>query len=123
MLVVAQVSSMKTRRSMLMLPWVSRHVWRAAATSSRSCSAACRSFFARQVERVQCRPHGGDTNFDAAIAFHPLHQLGEGHVGMGGHVAGKNVKMVIEFAPGPADFRQGCLDPVKTPPRQRLVNV
>jgi hypothetical protein len=29
---------------------------------------------------------------------------------MGGHVAGKNVKMVIEFAPGPADFRQGCLD-------------
>src|SRR6187431_1613436 len=59
-----------------------------------------RSFFARQIERVQCRPHGGDTNFDAAIAFHPLHQLGEGHVGMGGHVAGKNVKMVIEFAPG-----------------------
>ena len=41
----AGISSMKTRWSMLRLPWVFRHASRAAATSARSCSAAWHVFF------------------------------------------------------------------------------
>lgn len=45
MLVAAQVSSMNTRRSGLIAVGRSRQATRAAATSARSCSAACWVFF------------------------------------------------------------------------------
>src|SRR5438477_11470100 len=45
MLVLAQVSSMKTRREGSSRPWYFFHGARRLATSGRSCSLACRLFF------------------------------------------------------------------------------
>src|SRR5262245_63771639 len=45
MLVLAQVSSMKTRRVGSIRPWYFFHCARRRATSGRSCSLACRLFF------------------------------------------------------------------------------
>src|SRR5580700_7665886 len=45
MLVLAQVSSMNTRREGSSRPWYFRHCARRRATSGRSCSLACRLFF------------------------------------------------------------------------------
>src|SRR5579875_2686459 len=45
MLVLAQVSSMKTRREGSSRPWYFFHCARRRATSGRSCSLACRLFF------------------------------------------------------------------------------
>src|SRR6185295_14738958 len=45
MLVLAQVSSMKTRREGSSRPWYFLHCARRLATSGRSCSLACRLFF------------------------------------------------------------------------------
>src|SRR5271155_3811995 len=45
MLVLAQVSSMKTRREGSSRPWYFFHCARRRATSGRSCSLACKLFF------------------------------------------------------------------------------
>src|SRR5665213_2470179 len=53
MLVVVQVSSMKTRDAGLSSSWCSRHATRASATSGRACSAAWSVFFARHAQSLQ----------------------------------------------------------------------
>ena len=45
LLVLAQVSSMKTRRAGSSRPWYFFHCARRRSTSGRSCSVACRLFF------------------------------------------------------------------------------
>jgi hypothetical protein len=103
MLVAAQVSSMKTRRSMSRRPWLSRQ--------------------ARRAERLDGRPHGGDADGDAALALGPCDKLSERHIGMRGNVRGECINMMIELAPGTAEFRQRRDDARVPPSRQRLVNV
>ena len=53
MLVVAAVSSMKTSFFGSRVSWSSRKALRAAATSGRSCSAACMLFFKGQVDVME----------------------------------------------------------------------
>src|SRR5918997_4031728 len=57
MFVAAQVSSMKTRRLGSSAGWRRMNTRRAWATSGRSCSAACRVFFERQVMGTQKPVH------------------------------------------------------------------
>src|SRR5262249_12725925 len=66
MLVLAQVSSMKTRRLGSMRPWYFFHCARRRATSGRSCSAACRLFFERHFLGLQEVPDRLAAHPDAA---------------------------------------------------------
>ena len=66
MLVLIQVSSMKTRRSGSMRPCQERHRRRRRATSSRLCSSANRVFFERQPFAAQEQPYGVVRDLDAA---------------------------------------------------------
>jgi hypothetical protein len=81
------------------------------------------SFFARQLEHVQRRRHGGDADLHAPLPLRPVHQLGERCVGMLGHVRGKRGEVAVELAPGTADTRQRRRDAIALPPRQSLVDV
>src|SRR6185295_3512082 len=62
MLVEIAVSSMKTSRLGSSLRWFRRQRRRMAATSGRSCSAACSTFFIRQSEMAQKPEHRGGSN-------------------------------------------------------------
>src|SRR5215510_13301295 len=48
---------------------------RAAATSGRSCSAACRTFFKRDLVAVVEAPHGADRNNQLVLTTKPLANL------------------------------------------------
>src|SRR2546421_11527838 len=71
MLVLAQVSSMKTRREGSSRPWYFFHCARRLATSGRSCSLACRLFFEADAFVLEEVPDRKVADFDA-----PLCQLG-----------------------------------------------
>jgi len=67
-LVLAQVSSMKTRRLGSSLGWSLRHRARWRATSGRSCSAANKVFFEADIFLAQEAPQRIAGNDDAAFA-------------------------------------------------------
>src|SRR5215469_18895530 len=69
MLVATAVSSRKTNRWGSSRCCFRRQVRRAAATSGRSCSAACRTFFERQLQMAQKPEDGGDADRNL-----PLHE-------------------------------------------------
>src|SRR5271167_1656012 len=60
MLVAAQVSSINTSFSTFSAGCASLQARRAACTSARSCSLACRVFFERQIPLVQLVPKSAD---------------------------------------------------------------
>lgn len=59
MFVEALVSSIKTSRFGSSLVWLLRQALRAAATSGRSCSAACRLFFKGEIQMTKEPEDGG----------------------------------------------------------------
>ncbi len=74
MLVLAQVSSMKTRRTGSSLPWCVFQRARLRATSGRSCSVANRVFFEADARIVHDAPHRAVARHHPAIA--QLHHHG-----------------------------------------------
>src|SRR5665647_1341749 len=68
-LVVTAVSSMKTRRGASSLDCSTFNSARAAATSGRSCSAACRVFFERDVVAFVEAPDRGRTGFQPLLGL------------------------------------------------------
>src|SRR5437763_1037070 len=64
MLVLAQVSSMKTRREGSSRPWYFFHCARRLATSGRSCSLACRLFFEADPFVLEKMPDRKMTDLD-----------------------------------------------------------
>src|SRR5882724_3021176 len=67
MLVLVPVSSMNTRRCGSSCAWVSFQAARAAATSGRSCSLACRLFFKADLPSLEEVPHRANARFDATL--------------------------------------------------------
>src|SRR5437870_11194825 len=67
MLVLVPVSSMNTSRLGSSCAWVAFQSARAAATSGRSCSDACRLFFIADVPAVEEVPHRADAGADATF--------------------------------------------------------
>ena len=67
MLVEIAVSSMNTSRLGSSLRWLRRQRRRMAATSGRSCSAACRAFFIRQPEMAQKAEHRRGRNHHPSL--------------------------------------------------------
>ena len=59
MFVDAPVSSRKTSFVMSRAGWAACHSRRAACTSVRSCSLACRVFFKRELPFIELMPQGG----------------------------------------------------------------
>src|SRR5215210_2587770 len=101
MLVLAQVSSMKTRRAGSMLGCSSRQRSRAAATSGRSCSAARRLFFEGQLLAVAEAPDRAIARRDAALGQLPP-QLLERDVRLLGHPRQKPLPVRVERRLAPA---------------------
>src|ERR1700688_4321231 len=79
-LVVTAVSSMKTRRGASSLDCSTFSAARAAATSGRSCSAACKVFFERDVVAFVEAPDRGRTGFQPLLALEPRANLFERQV-------------------------------------------
>src|SRR6266849_3739709 len=89
MFVDAEVSSMNTRRRGSSLACSLRHALRAAATSGRSCSAACRLFFKGEIEMIEkprdrrftnhhllpCQPNSQFSQRDVRLLGNPLLDL------------------------------------------------
>src|SRR5487761_2504999 len=81
MLVDAHVSSTNTSFSASMPGCASSHALRAACTSSRSCSLACRVFFEGEVPFVQLVPERTDLDRNALFDESAL-QLHQGQIGL-----------------------------------------
>src|SRR5277367_1315335 len=79
-LVVTAVSSMKTRRGASSLDCSAFSSARAAATSGRSCSAACRVFFERDVVAFIEAPDRGRSGFQPLFRLEPRAYLFERQV-------------------------------------------
>src|SRR5271168_2751732 len=79
-LVVTAVSSMKTRRGAFSLDCSTFSSARAAATSGRSCSAACRVFFERDVVAFVEPPDRGRAGFQPLLGLEPCANLFERQV-------------------------------------------
>src|SRR6202023_1202009 len=79
MLVEAQVSSIKTSRGSRLF-CISRQAARASLTSGRSCSAACRVFFKRQLQMQQKSRDGRPPRLDP-VRGDLLPQFGDRQVG------------------------------------------
>jgi len=82
MLVAAQVSSINTSFSRSIAGCASLHARRAACTSARSCSLACRVFFEGQIPLVQLVPKSADPDGNP-LRCQPLLQLGQSQPGYG----------------------------------------
>src|SRR5262245_2910042 len=67
MLVLAQVSSMNTRREGSSRPWYFFHCARRRATSGRSCSLACTLFFEADAFVLKEVPHRVATHLETAL--------------------------------------------------------
>lgn len=74
-LVVTAVSSMNTRRGASSSDCSAFSSARATATSGRSCSAACRVFFKRDVVALVEAPHRGRPGFQPLLRFEPRANL------------------------------------------------
>src|SRR3978361_1519958 len=74
-LVVTAVSSMKTRRDATSLDCSTLSSARAAATSGRSCSAACKVFFERDVVAFVKAPDRGRTGLQPLLGLEPRPNL------------------------------------------------
>jgi len=85
-LVDAHVSSINTSLSTSSLGRSSLHLRRAACTSSRSCSLACRVFFEGQIPSIQLVPQSADLGRNA-LSSQPFLHLGQGKTGLGGNPA------------------------------------
>src|SRR5437016_847697 len=81
MLVLVPVSSMKTRCAGSSEPRLARHSSRAAATSGRSCSAACTVFFEADAVPVVEAPDRAHRDLETALA-QPAPDLLERQVGL-----------------------------------------
>src|ERR1700683_4832052 len=81
MLVDAHVSSMNTSVSVFMPGCASSHALRAACTSSRSCSLACRVFFEGEIPFVQLVPESADLDRNALFGESKL-QFRQGQIGL-----------------------------------------
>src|SRR5277367_2115384 len=79
MLVLAQVSSMKTRREGSSRPWYFLHCARRLATSGRSCSLACRLFFEADPFVLEEVPDRVVADLDPALRQLPK-ECPQGHV-------------------------------------------
>src|ERR1700760_3502620 len=79
-LVVTAVSSMKTRRGASSLDCSTFSAARAAATSGRSCSAACRVFFEREWVWFVEAPDRGRAVFQPLLRLEPRANLFERQV-------------------------------------------
>src|SRR3974390_1782977 len=84
MLVETLVSSINARRLGSSLICILNHALRAAATSGRSCSAACRLFFKGKVEMTKEAEDGSLTDHHVALRQASL-QFGQGEIGLSVH--------------------------------------
>src|ERR1019366_414705 len=108
MLVAAQVSSMNTSFSRSIAGCASLHARRAACTSSRSCSLACRVFFEGQIQLVQLVPKSADPDRNP-LRRQPLLQLGQSQPRLGCDPAAQRRLRCLQ--PGPAmaaDLKTGA---------------
>src|SRR6188472_785939 len=85
MFVAAHVSSMKTRRLGSRAGWRRMNTRRAWATSGRSCSAACRVFFERQLMGTEKPVHRTQPDGDPARGRKPAADLLQGQVRLPGN--------------------------------------
>ena len=121
MLVDTLVSSINARRLGSSLICILNHALRAAATSGRSCSAACRLFFKGEVEMTKEAEDGSLTDRHVTLCQASL-QFGEGEIGLSVHpsldltpVRLKSVpfvaaKFLRTNAPGPSPSREKSTD-------------
>jgi hypothetical protein len=86
LLVLVQVSSMKTRCRTSSVGFSAFQLSRAAAMSGRACSAATRDFFERQLEPPQRVPHRADADRDGEFLEDPRPQPIQRHIGLSGHL-------------------------------------
>src|SRR5208283_362583 len=86
-LVLRAVSSMKTRRRRSHCGCSRRQSWRAAATSGRSCSAACVVFFRAQSEAPQLVPEGVDPNRYAQLRLAAFLELDQADIRLAADLA------------------------------------
>src|SRR6516165_9450934 len=84
MLVETLVSSINARRLGSSLICILNHDLRAATTSGRSCSAACRLFFKGEVERTKEAEDGSLTDHHVTLCQASL-QFGKGEIGLSIH--------------------------------------
>ena len=73
MLVLAPVSSRNISFVMSSVDWVSIHERRAACTSERSCSLACRVFFKAQIPFIKLMPQRRNFDLNAVFRQSPAH--------------------------------------------------
>src|SRR6185503_5425228 len=85
MFVAAQVSSMKTRRLGSNAGWRRMNTRRASATSGRSCSAACRVFFERQLMGTEKPVYRTQPDGDPARGCKRTADLLQGQIGLPGN--------------------------------------
>src|SRR6202158_573112 len=95
-LVVTAVSSMKTRRGASSLDCSTFSSARAAATSGRSCSAACRVFFERDVVAFVEAPDRGRAGFQPLLGLEPRANLFERQVPLRGEQIKQPLAMCLE---------------------------
>src|ERR1700710_2323486 len=79
-LVEAPVSSMKTRRFGSRSGWAANQARRRAATSGRSCSAACAVFFEGHAVAVEAAPDGAGPERDAVLGPQQFGQFDQADV-------------------------------------------
>ena len=94
-LVEAPVSSMNTKQQGSRLGCCTSQASRRAATSGRSCSAACAVFFEAEPSALEEPPHGGDGDRDTALPQQGL-QLGQRHIRPPFHLAQKKASLRLD---------------------------
>src|SRR5690606_24659865 len=114
---------MKTRREALSAGCSAFSSWRAAATSGRSCSAACRTFFERDLVTVVEAPDGAGGDSELLLAAKAVADLLERQIGFLRHQIEQPLRVRLErraAVPGAGLGRDAArsLPPVEPPHRR-----
>ena len=123
MLVLAQVSSMKTSRAGFKCGCCSRQATRAAAMSGRSCSAACSCFFVRQAKPIERRPGRAVAGRYPMLGQQPCPQLRDRCVRPRRHPRAQRRFIAGELTSERAPLGAGRGFTRRTAPRQHLVDI
>src|SRR5687767_4812221 len=115
---------MKTRREALSAGCSAFSSLRAAATSGRSCSAACRTFFERDLVAVVEAPNGAGGDSKLLLAAKPVTDLLKRQVGLLRHEIEQPLRVRLErraAVPGAGFCRDAALSlpPVQPTYRRR----
>src|SRR5271157_5167465 len=122
MLVEAQVSSINTSLSRSIPGCASLQARRAACTSSRSCSLACRVFFEGEIPLVQLVPQVADLDRNA-LRCQPLLQLGQGQTRLRCDPGAQRRLRLLQTRPAMAADRKTGTHPSLLLPVPHLIDI